>query len=113
VVKCPAPSLDRKFSALADPHRRQILDLLGGGRLTLSELAGPLNMSLPGVLKHVRTLEEARLVETHKQGRVRSCQLTRQPLDDAAMWIEQRRSRWERRLDQFVRSVETAEAARR
>jgi DNA-binding transcriptional ArsR family regulator len=98
MVKSRAPVLDRTFSALADPHRREILDLLGAGPLSLSELAAPLDMSLPGALKHVRALEEARLVETHKRGRVRTCQLARRPLDDAARWIEQRGVRWERQL---------------
>jgi DNA-binding transcriptional ArsR family regulator len=112
VVKSRAPVLDRTFSALADTHRRQILDLLGAGPLSLSELATPLEISLPGVLKHVRALEEARLVETHKRGRVRSCQLARRPLDDAARWIEQRRLRWERQLDRFAQHLEGAGEAR-
>jgi DNA-binding transcriptional ArsR family regulator len=105
--------MDRTFSALADPHRREILDRLGAGPLSISELAGPLDMSLPGVLKHVRALEEARLVETHKHGRTRWCQLTRRPLDEAAEWIEQRRVRWERRLDRFGQHVESARGATR
>lgn len=113
MVKSRAQVLDQTFSALADPHRRQILDLLGTGPLSLSELATPLDISLPGVLKHVRALEDARLVETRKQGRVRSCQLTRRPLDDAARWIERRRLRWERQLDQFVRHVGAAQEASR
>jgi DNA-binding transcriptional ArsR family regulator len=105
--------LDRTFSALADPHRREILDRLGAGPVSVSELAAPLGMSLPGVLKHVRALEDARLVETKKQGRTRWCQLGRRPLDDAARWIEQRRERWDRRLDGFVRHVEATKATRR
>lgn len=113
MVKSRAPVLDRTFSALADTHRRQILDLLGAGPLSLSELATPLDISLPGVLKHVRTLEEARLVETHKHGRVRSCRLAPRPLDDAAQWIDQRRERWGRRLDRFARHVEGTKATRR
>jgi DNA-binding transcriptional ArsR family regulator len=112
MVQYSAAVLDRAFSALADPHRRAILDRLGGGPLSISELAAPLEMSLPGVLKHVRALEEARLVETHKQGRIRWCQLTRRPLDGASRWIEQRRVRWERQLDQFVQHVEAASTTR-
>jgi DNA-binding transcriptional ArsR family regulator len=105
--------LDRTFSALADPHRREILDRLGAGPLSVSELAAPFDMSLPGVLKHVRTLEEAHLVETNKQGRTRWCRLRRQSFDDASRWIEQRRERWDRQLDEFVRQVEaTKEEAR-
>jgi hypothetical protein len=64
MVRYSGPVLDRTFSALADAHRRQILDQLEHGQLSISELAAPLNMSLPGVLKHVRVLEEAHLVVT-------------------------------------------------
>lgn len=100
--------LDRAFSALADGHRRQILDRLAHGPLSVSDLAEPLGMSLPGVLKHVRALEQAELVETHKLGRTRWCQLGRQPLDAPADWIDERRARWSRRLDRFAHSVESA-----
>ncbi len=61
----------RTFSALADANRRRILDRLGDGPASITDLAGPLGLSLPGVLKHVRALEEARLVETRKTGRTR------------------------------------------
>jgi DNA-binding transcriptional ArsR family regulator len=112
VVQFRARVLDRTFSALADSHRRQILDRLGTGPLSISSLAAPLEMSLPGVLKHVRVLEEAHLVETYKQGRVRWCQLTPRPLDQASTWIAHRRERWERQLDQFVQHVEAAKTRR-
>jgi DNA-binding transcriptional ArsR family regulator len=104
--------LDRTFSALADAHRREILDRLGDGPVSVSELAAPLGMSLPGVLKHVRALEAARLVETRKEGRTRWCRLRRHPLDGAATWIEGRRVRWERRVDRFARQVEGAKGTR-
>ena len=99
------PALDRTFAALADPHRREILDRLSGGRVAASELAPPLGMTLTGVLKHVRALEEARLVTTSKEGRTRWCQLAPRPLDEAAAWIDQRRRLWEHRLDRFERHV--------
>lgn len=76
--------------------------------MSVSELAEPLNMSLPGVLKHVKALELAHLVETNKEGRTRLCQLRRRPLDDAALWIDQRRQRWDRRLDRFARHIEAS-----
>jgi DNA-binding transcriptional ArsR family regulator len=100
--------LDRTFSALADAHRRTILDRLGDGPVSISELAAPLGMSLPGVLKHVRALETAQLVETHKQGRTRWCQLRARPLDNAAAWIDERRTLWAKRLDRFDASLEDA-----
>ena len=92
--------LDRTFGALADPTRREILERLVRGPASVSELAGPAGMSMPGLLKHVRILEQAQLVTTEKQGRVRRCRLDPGHLDDAAQWIGARR-RWERRLDRL------------
>jgi DNA-binding transcriptional ArsR family regulator len=100
--------LDLAFSALADAHRRTILDRLGEGPVSISELAVPLGMSLPGVLKHVRALEAAQLVVTDKQGRTRWCRLGDRPLDDAAAWIDERRTLWAKRLDRFDASLEDA-----
>jgi DNA-binding transcriptional ArsR family regulator len=113
VVQYSSAVLDRTFSALADAHRRQILDRLGDGPVSISDLAGPLGMSLPGVLKHVRALEDANLVETQKRGRTRWCRLGEQPLDDAAAWIDERRTLWNRRLDRFERHIGDVEQSDR
>lgn len=94
-------ALDRTFGALADPTRREILERLAQGPATVGELARPAGMSLPGLLKHVRILEQARLVTTEKQGRVRQCRLDPGHLDDAAHWMQAQRQRWERRLDRL------------
>jgi DNA-binding transcriptional ArsR family regulator len=91
-------ALDRTFGALADPTRREILERLAAGPASISELAQPAGMSMPGLLKHVRILERAQLVTTEKQGRVRQCRLDPGQLDDAARWIQDSRRRWERRL---------------
>lgn len=91
--------LDRTFSALADPTRREILDRLGRGPASISELAKPSGMSLTGLKKHVQILEEANLVTTQKIGRTRECRLGPEPLEDAVSWIETYRRHWERRLD--------------
>ncbi len=93
--------LDRTFAALSDPTRREILERLARGPATISELAQPSGMSMPGLLKHVRVLEQAHLVTTEKQGRVRQCRLGPGQLDDAAQWIEAYRRRWEGRLDRL------------
>lgn len=98
--------LDLTFSALADPTRRDILERLGRGPATLSELASPFEISLPGVLKHVRILEEARLVTTERVGRTRECRLGPGDLDDVSRWIEMYRRRWERRLERFETYLE-------
>jgi DNA-binding transcriptional ArsR family regulator len=94
-------TLDRTFSALSDSTRREILQRLASGPATVSELAYPFDISLPGLLKHVRILEDAQLVITEKQGRTRYCRLGPRQLDDAAQWITTYRRRWERRLDRL------------
>jgi DNA-binding transcriptional ArsR family regulator len=101
MVQYSTAVLDRTFAALADANRRDILDRLSRGPVSISDLAEPLGMSLPGVLKHVRALEEASLVQTHKSGRTRWCELGDRPLADAASWIDERRAQWERRIDRF------------
>jgi DNA-binding transcriptional ArsR family regulator len=104
VVK--SQSLDRTFSALSDPTRRDILERLGSGPATLTELAHPLDMTLPGVLKHVRVLEGAQLVTTERNGRTRECRLGPKRLDDASQWIAMYRRRWEQRLDRLEGVIE-------
>jgi DNA-binding transcriptional ArsR family regulator len=99
-------TLDRTFSALSDPTRRDILERLGRGPATIGELAESFGMSLTGLGKHVRVLEEARLVTTEKIGRVRECRLGPGRLEDATEWIESHRRRWERRLDRLEGYIE-------
>ncbi len=94
-------TLDRTFSALADPTRRDILERLGRGPASITELAHPLGISLPGLLKHVRILEEADLVRTEKTGRTRECRLGPAGLEDVEAYVEEHRRRWERRIDRL------------
>jgi DNA-binding transcriptional ArsR family regulator len=98
--------LDRTFSALSDPTRRDILDVLARGPASISELAEPIGISLPGVLKHVRVLEEAKLVTTSKQGRRRECRLAPGDMEEVTDWIDHYRRLWERRLDRLEAYVE-------
>jgi DNA-binding transcriptional ArsR family regulator len=105
--------LDRTFSALSDPTRRHILERLARGPATVSELAQPFDITLPGLLKHVRILEEADLVITEKHGRTRQCRLGTEPLDDAAQWIQTYRHHWEGRLDRLGSYLEKHKGARR
>lgn len=99
-------TLDRTFSALSDPTRRDILERLSTGPASISELARPYGISLPGVLKHVRVLEDAKLVTTEKSGRTRECRLGPEQMDDVTRWIERYRQQWERRLDQLEAYIE-------
>lgn len=99
-------ALDRTFSALADPTRREILERLSAGPASVSELARPTGLSLPGLLKHIRVLEEADLVATQKRGRIRECRLGPGDMDEATHWIERQRQLWERRFDRLEALVE-------
>ncbi len=113
MVRYSSSTLDRTFAALSDPTRREILDRLALGPATLSELARPFEMTLPGLMKHVRVLEDAQLVVTEKHGRTRECRLGSEQLDDAARWIETYRRRWERRLDRLEGYLEREKGAPR
>ena len=105
--------LDRTFSALSDPTRRDILDRLGRGPASIGELARPLGMSLTGMKKHVQILERAELVTTEKVGRTRQCRLGPEHLEDAVQWIQLYRRRWERRLDGLESYLGTHSGGRR
>jgi DNA-binding transcriptional ArsR family regulator len=98
--------VDRTLAALADPTRRGILERLGRGTATISELAEPFEMSLTGMKKHVRLLEEAELVTTVKVGRSRLCSLGPRRLDDLEQWIDTYRRMLEQRLDRFEQVLE-------
>jgi len=91
--------LDRVFAALADGTRRAVLARLGSGPATIGELAEPAGMSLTGMTKHVRVLEQTGLVVTEKVGRARRCRLGEERLEDAMAWIGFYQRLWERRLD--------------
>jgi DNA-binding transcriptional ArsR family regulator len=93
--------VDRTFAVLADPTRRAVLERLGQGSATISELAEPFGMSLTGMKKHVRVLEEAQLVTTLKVGRARLCHLGPRRLDDVRDWVEIYRQMVNDQLDRF------------
>jgi DNA-binding transcriptional ArsR family regulator len=98
--------LDRSFSALADSTRRGILERLGRGAASITDLAEDFEMTLTGMKKHVLLLEEAGLVATEKVGRVRTCRLGSKRLDEEANWIESYRRMLEGRLDRLGEFLE-------
>jgi DNA-binding transcriptional ArsR family regulator len=98
--------LDRTFAALADPTRRDVLERLGRSSATITELAAPYGISLTGMKKHVRLLEDAGLVSTEKVGRARRCNLAPRHLEEVQEWIELQRQRLEARLDRFGELLE-------
>ena len=96
--------VDRAFAAVADPTRRAVLERLGSGSATISELAEPFGMSLTGMSKHIRLLEEAELVTTEKVGRARKCMLAPYAFEGITTWLQ--------RLDRFAQIVERTKGAR-
>jgi DNA-binding transcriptional ArsR family regulator len=99
-------SLDSAFAALSDATRRGILERLGRGSASISDLAASFGMTLTGIKKHVRVLEDAKLVTTAKAGRVRTCSLGPRRLETEQAWIAKYQQMLEDRfdrLDEFLR----------
>jgi DNA-binding transcriptional ArsR family regulator len=93
--------LSTTFAALADPTRRAILARLATGECSVSELAEPFDMSLPGVSKHLRVLERAGLIARGRDAQWRPCRIEAGPLKEVAAWAERYRHIWEARLDRL------------
>ncbi len=93
--------LDRVFQALADPARRIMVERLSRGPASVSDLARPLDMSLPAVMQHLQVLEASGLVRSGKAGRVRTCRIDPAALRTVEDWIARRRAAWEHRFDRL------------
>lgn len=93
--------LDHAFSALADPTRRAIMARLAQGEASVGELARPFDMALPSLMKHIRVLETGGLVESEKQGRVRTCRLKPSGMKGVESWLAEQRAIWEERFDRL------------
>jgi DNA-binding transcriptional ArsR family regulator len=93
--------LSNLFHALADPTRRAILTRLAEGPAPVSELAEPSGLRLPTVMRHLSVLEEAGLIATSKDGRVRTCAIVPEALMPMRTWLDEQRAIWESRLDRL------------
>jgi DNA-binding transcriptional ArsR family regulator len=93
--------LNLMFHALADANRRSMLQQLGAGPCSVTELARPLSMSLAGVVQHVQILETSGLISSTKRGRTRTCRLNPVALSAVEKWIAERQSHVERQLDRL------------
>lgn len=93
--------LSALFHALADPTRRAILTRLGEGPAPVSELAAPSGLRLPTVLRHLSVLEDAGLIASAKDGRVRTCAIVPEALAPMRSWLDAQRDIWEARLDRL------------
>jgi DNA-binding transcriptional ArsR family regulator len=105
MVQCSA-ALDSGFSALSDGTRRGILERLGHGEASITDLADRFDMTLTGMKKHVSILEEAGLLTTQKVGRVRTCRLGPRKLADESAWIESYQKMLEARFDRLGEFLE-------
>lgn len=94
------------YAALAEPHRRQILDLLRAGACSVGELVAELDLSQPGVSKHLRVLREAGLVDVRPQGRERHYTLRAAPLAEVDDWLAPYRAFWNAKLDALEHHLE-------
>jgi DNA-binding transcriptional ArsR family regulator len=99
--------LDAVFSALAHPTRRAIVATLADGEASVTELAEPFGVSLPAMVKHLRVLERAGLLEHQKDGRVRHCRLVASPMRFAEEWLSGYRVFWESRLDALAEHLKS------
>lgn len=107
MVKYQASGIDRTFAALADPTRRAILLRLNDEPgLSVSELARPLSLKLPGLMKHLDVLSEARLITRSKAGRTVSVELSVGPMQEAMAWLQRYERFWTTSLDRLVAFVE-------
>lgn len=97
----PPGGLDRLFHALSDPTRRRVVERLGRGPATTSDLARPFAMALPSFTQHLTVLERSGLVTSRKEGRVRTYRLAPEPLREVEGWLAAQRALWTRRLDQL------------
>jgi DNA-binding transcriptional ArsR family regulator len=107
--------LSLTFSALADPTRRAILGRLALGETSVTELAKPFEMSLPGISKHLKVLQKAGLIQQGREAQWRPCRLKAAPLKEISDWVEHYRQFWEEsldRLDEYLKELQRKEKKR-
>jgi DNA-binding transcriptional ArsR family regulator len=107
MVKSPVSQLDRTFSALVDPTRRAILTRLEREPgLSVTELARPLPLKLPAVMKHLDVLSDAGLIARTKSGRTVSVELVAGPMEEAMAWLRRYERFWSASFDRLADFVE-------
>src|SRR5580698_1434347 len=97
--------LDQVFFALSDPVRRAILDRLDQGPLLVSEIAGPFEISLQAVSRHIQVLVRAGLVSQARSGRISRCSLDAEPLSDAAVWLNRYAKYWQGQFETLAQHL--------
>jgi DNA-binding transcriptional ArsR family regulator len=110
-MQAQTDKLSTTFAALADPTRRAILARLATGEASVKDLAKPFKMSLPAVSKHLKVLENARLIRRSRNAQWRPCYLEPAPLKEAADWVDQYRKFWEESLDRLDAYLQELQAS--
>jgi len=96
------------FAALADPTRRAILSRLALGEASVTELAKPFDLSLPGISKHLKVLQRAGLITQGRNAQWRPCRLEPARLKEASEWVGEYRRFWDesfQRLDEILQEM--------
>lgn len=96
------------FTAIADPHRRAILDHLAAGEMSAGEIAERFEISRPAVANHLKVLEESRLIRITRRGRMRMHSLDPEGLTTVRDWLTRFDAFWDAKLDQLKAFVEDA-----
>lgn len=94
------------FTAVADPTRREIIELLGSGSLDAGSIAARFEITQPAISRHLRVLREARVVEMEKDGQRRIYRLSPEGLADLEEWVDRYRTFWADRLDDLAHLAE-------
>lgn len=89
------------FQAIANPTRRQIINLIAHNSMNLNSLAGNFDISRPSISQHVKILNECGIILIEKKGRERYCTIQAANLRVVADWVEPFRQLWEQKLDSF------------
>ena len=100
-MRTQAIDVNRVFHALSDATRREMIERLSEGPVSVSHLAKPLGVSLAAVVQHLQVLEGCALARTEKVGRIRMCRMEPAGLSVVEKWIKDRRAMWERKLDRL------------
>ena len=98
------------YQAIADPNRRQIIDLLAKEPMTLNAIADKFHISRPAVSQHIKHLTECGIVKIEQKGRERYCKIQPQSLIPAFLWLEQYQQQWKERIDSFEKHINSLQS---
>lgn len=100
------------FQAIADPTRREIINMVTRGKLNLNAVAGNFNISRPAISKHIKILTECGLIVIKQQGRERYCEAKLDKLNEVSVWVEHYRKFWESKLDSLENYLQDLQATK-